>query len=254
MQNSNTTPTPFDRPISEAMAAILRMAAELPEGMTALQVQQRKQEAQQRLLQLTTMREQFAAAQAELSTRIGETEYERWRKHGWFMPTQLDSVAAPLVARGEPVLVVQHREMTGQITVRATQVAYEGSAAQDAKAIESGVLHAKEKWQNGMAIDGGDAEFRATAWAYAKIHGVKVVGYKPKWFSPEHKLARTIISRERAARKAADRLRASGKEIGPDGIPVLTEVLPPARAPQPAPHPAAAANAPAAQPRQPAFA
>lgn len=255
MQKLSTTPTPYDRPIDEALAAILRMAGEAPEGVTALQAQQRKQEAQLRLQQLTAMREQFAAAQAELTTRIGETEYERWRKHGWFMPPQLHPVAAPLVARGEPVLVVQHRELTGQITVRATQVAYEGSAAQDAKAIESGVLHAKEKWQNGMAVEGGDAEFRATAWAYAQIHGVKVVGYKPKWFSPEHKLARTIISREKEARKAAKQTRPSNPvEVGPDGLPILREVVSPARVPQPTPHPAAAPQAPAAQPRQPAFA
>lgn len=249
-----TAPTPFDRPIDEARAA-LRASGEAPEGITAFAAMQRRQEAEGRLQQLIGMREQFAASQAELTNRIGAQDYDRWRQHGWFMPPQIDTAihtaAAPLAARREPVLVIQHKDMAGQITVLPREVSYEGTAAQDAKAIEAGVLHAKDKWQKGMAIDGGDAEFRATAWAYAKIHGVKVVGYKPKLLSAEWKLARTIISRENAARKAATRLQRAGHEVGTDGIPVLRDVVQPART---AGTPAAAAPVATAPQRQHAFA
>ena len=249
MSQPITAPTPFDRPIDEARVAALRASGEAPEGITAFEAMRRRQEAEGRLQNLISMREQFATAQAELTNRIGANDYERWRKHGWFMPPHIDPVVAPLAARGEPVLVIQHKDVAGQITVQSREVAYEGTAAKDAKAIEAGVLHAKENWQKGLAIDGGDGEFRATAWAYAKIHGVKVVGYKPKLLSSEWKLARTIISRENAIRKAEKRLRRDGKEIGPDGIPVLREAIQPARAPDPA----AAPVAPSQQ-RQHAFA
>lgn len=244
MTQTPLDPTPYDSPLAEAVSAAIRAAAP-QEGMTALQSEQYKQQAASRVQQLRTMREQFVAAQAALTDRIGTNDYDRWRKHGWFMPPHHDPVAQQVAERGEPVLLIQHKEMGGHITVQSREVNYHGTAAKDAKAIEAGVLHAKENWQKSMTIDGGDAEFRATAWAYAQIHGVKVIGYKPKVLSKEWKLARTIISRENAARKAADRLKRDGKEIGDDGLPVLKEPAQPARAgadPAGAPKPGAQAR------------
>lgn len=80
----------------------------------------------------------------------------------------------------------------GAVVIGKSALCLFGAAASEATAIETGVLHAKTQW-GGLRLTEGGEPFKAQAWAFAQLHGVKVQGYRPTKAARE--LAKTLTSR-----------------------------------------------------------
>ena len=151
-----------------------------------------------------TLLEAFKVAQLLLTARAQDDVFQekmrrafldpgynvdQWRRIAW-----VDYGAEQKREAGDVALHLRHRQR-GLIDITSDEVAYDQRAGQSREAIEAGVLHAKAAWK-GHAIEvDGASPFKATAWAYAQIHGVEVKNYRPE--GEELKLAQQIIA-ERA--------------------------------------------------------
>lgn len=186
MEN-NQHPTPHDKPLEAMAAAYARLrATDENDQNEAIKAKRKALEAE--FAKGLKIRDAWKMAEEETAKRYNPAIYNFWRPLGW--------VDHHESAKESALLTIMHKE-GGRIDVRPNEVAYQGAAKNDRAAIEKGVMHAAASgWKKGMEV-GGDETFKATAWAYAQIHGVKVTNYKPTGESLA--LAQSIIQEQQGA-------------------------------------------------------
>jgi hypothetical protein len=96
---------------------------------------------------------------------------------------------------GETVLHLRHKD-GGSIQIEPQRVAYDATTTKNPDAIEYGIIHAKKAWAGEAVSVNGDETFKATAWAFAQVHGVKVADYQPE--GEALKVAQKIIADRQA--------------------------------------------------------
>jgi hypothetical protein len=180
MEN-NQHPTPHDKEIKSSLDELARLR-DAAEDYQDKVVKVRRKALEKDISNGMGIRDAWQQAEKEMAKRYDPAIYDFWRTVGWVNHAASQS-------KNEPdAMVIMHKD-GGHIKVSPSEVNYHGEAKNDHAAIEKGVLHAG-RWKNGMDID-GDETFKATAWAYAQMHGVKINNYTPTGESRD--LAQRII-------------------------------------------------------------
>lgn len=174
-ENYTANPTPFDQKIDAVVDAHekLRRAHPQAENDAVIAAKLRKQEDE--FSQQTKLRQEWEAAEAETAKRYHASFYDLWRPIGWIEHRKSATDLYPVV--------INHKD-GGQVKIEPTEISYHDKAAQDKDAILRGIVHAKGAWGAELEVDGSE-KFKATAWAYAQIVGVKVKNYEPTGASLE---------------------------------------------------------------------
>jgi hypothetical protein len=113
---------------------------------------------------------------AAIKDRFSEPVFnaDHWRQIAW-----IDRRADFHKAAESTTLHLQYKH-GGSIAIEPERITYDERAAVKKEAIEHGMKHAATAWQGEAVELYGRESFKATAWAYAQIHGVKIANYEPE--------------------------------------------------------------------------
>ena len=152
-----------------------------------------KQKAFKQYAAFLTGREKDNQWQAQIvKDRFSEPVFnsDHWRQIAW-----IDRKAEFQRAADDTTLHLRYKG-GGAIHVEPQRVSFDEQSATKREAIEYAIIHAKTAWTRETIGVQGDETFKATAWAFAQVHGVKVRDYQPE--GDALKLALKIITDRQA--------------------------------------------------------